>query len=50
MKNNKIESKKKAGKAVRLNEISNMGTKEIYYILRKGKKLQLMFMDRGCKI
>jgi hypothetical protein len=51
MKNNKFENDKKAGKkTVKLNEISDKNTGEIYYVLSKGNKLQLMFMDGRCKI
>ena len=44
-------SKKKAGKKwVKLNELSKKNTDEIWYVLTKGNKLQLRFMDRRCKI
>ena len=51
MKNNKFENNKKAGKkTVRLNELSNNSTDEVWYVLTKGNKLQLMFMGGRCKI
>ena len=51
MENNKFENNKKAGKkTVRLNELSNKNTDEIWYVLTKGNKLQLMFLDGRCKI
>ena len=51
MENNKFETNKKAGKkSVRLNELSNKSTYEIWYVLTKGNKLQLMFLDGRCKI
>lgn len=50
MENKKFENKEAGKKTVRLNEISDKTTGEIWYVLTKGNKMQLMFMDRRCKI
>jgi hypothetical protein len=51
MENKNIENnKKKAGKTIKMKEISNQNIGEIWYLITKQNKLTLMYDEGRCKI